>query len=175
VLVFASIAALAISVGVGGASAQTTTTVSKLGPHDCGEKKVSILFWASGHGPSTQYSFPAFPVPHVEVYKAAPYQNADFLAYFDVKGDPAYVAACAPGSASAGRIASIKSPKKQTANALLQCSYPKAATIEIVPGTTSSAMNVVSNKQMVTTIVLGQTSSTATYNSKYCTSKPPIA
>ena len=106
------IAAVVVSTWCGVASAQTTTTVSKLGPHECGLKKVSFLYWPSGHGPSTQYSFPSFPVPHVEVYKAAPYQNFDFLAYFDDKGDPAYGATRTPGTAVTGKIAAIKSRRQ---------------------------------------------------------------
>ena len=73
------------------------------------------------------------------------------------------------------KVKAMRSPKKKTVNALLECSFKKNATLAIVPGTTSSTMTVVANNQPVVTIALGATAGTARYNSKLCKSKPPIA
>jgi len=156
------------------AGAQTTTT-SPLGPHDCGQRSVSFLFWPSGHGASTQYSFPAFPTPHVEVYTGAPYQNAQFLAYFSSNGGAGYATPCTPAASPTSKVVAMKSSKQQTANALIVCTFKKNAILTIVPGATSSTMSVVANNASVMTIELGATSSTAKYDGRACVSKPPIA
>jgi hypothetical protein len=161
--------------GAGLAGAQTSTTVSPLGPHDCSQTKLSFLFWPSGHGASTQYSFPAFPTPHVEVYSGAPYQNAQFLLYFSSTGSVSYSPSCAPAAGSSAKTKAMKSSKKQTANALIECSFKTDPTLAVVPGTGSSTMTVVVSGQTVATIELGTSASTARYDAKACTSKPPIA
>jgi hypothetical protein len=172
---FALIAGLLAWTGAGFAGAQTTTTVSNLGPHDCAQKKMSFLFWPSGHGASTQYSFPAVPTPHAEVSTGTPYGSDRVLSYFDSKGGLFYGAACTPTTTASAKVKAMRSPKKQTVNALLECSFKKNATLTVVPGTTSSTMTVVANKESVVTIELDATASTARYNSKLCKSKPPIA
>jgi hypothetical protein len=50
---FALIVVLLVWTGAGLAGGQTTTTASQLGPHDCAQKKMSVLFFPSGHGAST--------------------------------------------------------------------------------------------------------------------------
>jgi hypothetical protein len=177
---FALITGLLAWTGAGPAGAQTTTTVSKLGPHDCAQKKMSFLFWPSGHGASTQYSFPAVPTPHVEAWMVTPTGPlpsfaAQFLASLDSNGVLFYGAACTPTTTASAKAKAMRSPKKQTVNALLECSFKKNATVTIVPGTTSSTMTVVANNESVMTMDLRATGSTARYNSKLCTSKPPIA
>jgi hypothetical protein len=174
-LLLALIVGLLVWTGAGFAGAQATTTVSNLGPHDCAQKTLSFLFWPSGHGASTQYSFPAVPTPHVEVSTGTPYGSDRVLAYFDSNGGLFYNAACTPTAASTAKVKPMRSSKKQTVNSLLECSFKTNATLAIVPGTTSSTMTVVANNKSVVTIELGATASTASYNSKLCKSKPPIA
>jgi len=175
IFLFALIVGLLGWTGAGLGGAQTTTTVSKLGPHDCAQKKMSFLFWPSGHGASTQYSFPAVPTPHVEVSTGTPYGIDHVLAYLDSNGGFFYRAPCTLTTTASAKVKAMRSPKKQTVNALLECSFKKNATLAIVPGATSSTMTVVANKESVVKIVLGATASTARYNSKLCKSKPPIA
>jgi hypothetical protein len=181
IFLFALIVGLLVWTGAGLAGAQTTTTVSNLGPHDCAQKKMSFLFWPSGHGASTQYSFPAMPTPHVEAWMVTPTGPlsesfaAQFVASLDSNGVFFYGAACTPTTTASAKVKAMRSPKKQTVNALLECSFKKNATVTIVPGTTSSTMTVVANNESVVTLKLGATAGTARYNSKLCKSKPPIA
>ncbi len=172
---FALIVALLVATSASLAGAQATTTVSNLGPHDCSLKTMSFLFWPSGHGASTQYSFPAVSTPHVEVSTGTPYGSDRVLTYFDSNGGLFYSAACTPGTTPSTKVKAMRSPKKQIVNSLLECSFKQNATLAIVPGTTSSTMTVVANNRSVVTIELGPTASTARYNSKLCKSKPPIA
>jgi hypothetical protein len=172
---FVLIVGLLVWTGAGLAGAQTTTTLPKVGPLDCTQKTMSFLFWPSGHPASTQYSFPAVPTPHVEVSTGTPYGSDRVVSYFDSNGGSFYNAACTLTTTASAKVKAMRSPKKQTVNALLECSFKQNATLAIVPGATSSTMTVVANNESVVTIKLGATASTARYNSKLCKSKPPIA
>jgi hypothetical protein len=172
----ALITGLLVWTGAGLAVAQTTTTASQLGPHECGQKNMSFLFFPSGHGASTQYSFPADPTPHMEVSAGAPYQIDKFLALIRWgQGGFFNGALCTLSTTPSAKVKPMRSVKKQTVKGLLECSFKKNATMAIVPGATSLTLTVVANNESVATIALGATASTARYNSKLCASKPPIA
>ena len=166
---------VALGLSAVGGHAQTTTTAPTL-PSEatCGVKQLNFLYWATGHGPSTQYNFPAFPAPHVEVYKGSTttYAEDAFLAYFDDLGDPHFEPACKPVSVS-GKPKAISSKKSQTGAAVLVCKFAKSPTLQVVTGTGSATMNAIVSNEIDASLKLGQ-SGALTYNSKICKAKAPL-
>src|SRR5262249_52812625 len=135
--VFFVVVIVAVGLSTPGAYAQTTTTTPKLPSEaNCGLKQLSFLYWPAGPGASQQYNFPAFPAPHVEVYKASTttYSEDAFLAYFDDLGDPHFERACKPVS-DGGKPKAISSKQSQTGAAVLTCKFTQSPTLQVVTGT----------------------------------------
>lgn len=159
---------------VSGHAGTTTPPAALPSEATCNVKQLNFLFWPAGHGASTQYNFPTFPAPHVEVYQGSTttYSEDAFLAYFDDRGDPHFEPACKPVS-DGGKPKAVSSKKSQTAAAVLACKFAKSPTLQVVTGTGWATMNAMVSNEIVASLKLGQ-NGVLTYNSKVCKTKAPL-
>ena len=172
---FFAVLLVAFGFSAAGGHAQTTTTgVTLPSEANCGQKQLTFLWWPAGHGASQQYNFPAFPLPHVEVYKGSTttFSEDAFLAYFDDHGEPHFEPACKPVSSSA-KPKAITSKKSQTGSAVLVCKFTKTPTLQVITGTDSATMNAIVSNEVAASLKLGQNGA-LTYNSTVCKAKPPL-
>jgi hypothetical protein len=108
------------------ARAATTTRV------DCGQKKVTVLFWPHGHHEIPSLAFPQFLVPHLEVYKtASAFPDVNELGVVQADGGTAVSKSCKQaGRREAKRLA--KGSKRTAKETALSCKSNKSARLELV-------------------------------------------
>jgi hypothetical protein len=81
---------------------------------------------------------------------------------------------CKLTTTATAKVKAMRSVKKQTVNALLECSFKTNATMAMVPTATSLTLTMVANNESVVTIAMRATGATARCNSKFCKSKPSV-
>jgi hypothetical protein len=154
----------------------------------CGGAQVTFLFWPQGHQAIPNFKFPAYPLPHTEIYRTDPtYPNTAFLGFFDAAAQVSVASSCSPapgvGSTAVSNAATI------TTTSAVNCTFPQPARFEIlgtallrvvVPVQKKVKVKVRVKKKLRTKIVtrttlatvltdqLSPSGSTLTYDSKLC-------
>src|SRR4051794_36702750 len=115
--------ALAIAAGLA-ASAFARDQASPAGPGACGTpKQVTYLFWPQGHPAIPSVNFPAFPTPHLELYKGAAgtYPNSASAGFVSAESAGGFAKACR--AVKLGRLAPLTRPKTSATTGAITCSY----------------------------------------------------
>jgi hypothetical protein len=118
--------AVLVLVAATAASAPAGERAAALGPVTCGTaKQFTYLFWPQGHQAIPSINFPAFPVPHLELYKGfdPTFPNPGLAAAVNAQAGGGFAPGCA--KAKVGHAAPISHPKTTTATGELQCTFPR--------------------------------------------------
>jgi len=140
---------------------------------DCGSKTTRWLFWPEGHGAIKSQGFPAFPTPHLEVYKGTgkKFADADNIAY----ADPTTSKTASTCTATTITQATGKTNKKLTKTKELACTFPSNAVFLAASGSGGGHVIIayVDGKPVVAA-TLNTTGSQLQYDGKLCKpTKPP--
>jgi hypothetical protein len=130
-LAFASMLVLAAAAVVAGASAHDRALPPS--PVSCGSaKQFSYVFWPTGHPAIPQINFPAYPVPHMEVYRGSDptYPNPALVGVANAQAGGGFAASCK--AAKLGRTTPLAKAGATTQAGLLVCSFPRAPLHEVV-------------------------------------------
>jgi hypothetical protein len=109
---------------VAGASARDRA--GAVGPVSCGTAKTfTYLFWPAGHPAIPSVGFPAFPVPHLELYvgAAGTYPGSAAAGFLSASGG-GFAKTCK--AAKLGRLAPATRPTTSTTTGAITCSFPRA-------------------------------------------------
>ena len=143
--------------------------------YTCQEKSASLLFWPKGHGEVKTEGFPAFPVPHLELYGGIHSSNFPRTtnAYMDASG-AAQVnrKSCKQGKTRlpSGKVArAVK--KKAAAN--VQCRFGRKVDLVFLQLAGGAQLDVVRDGKRVVEVKLKGAGSSLTFNDKFCDAKPP--
>ena len=115
-----------ISAGLA-ASAPAGDRAATVGPVACGTaKQFTYLFWPQGHPAIPSVNFPAFPIPHLELYKGADptFPNTAFAAGVNAQAGGGFAPGCK--AAKQGRAGPLSRPKTTTETGELTCTFPRA-------------------------------------------------
>jgi hypothetical protein len=167
-----------------GAAVPTAGAAPAPGRVSCKATSVTFLFWPAGHQAVASANFPAFPYPHVEVYRNGSYADADQLAGigFGPSGQTyaGFVPSCAAAKAkSISTKAAVGTTQAATA---LTCTFPGAVQLESAASTSPISVTlraiVPSSKKRVLSVavslqMLEPAGSTLRYDPKYCKAAPP--
>jgi hypothetical protein len=176
---------LLISAGLA-ASVPAGDRAATVGPVACGTaKQFTYLFWPQGHPAIPSVNFPAFPIPHLELYKGsdATFPNAATAAVVNAQTGGGFARSCK--AAKQGRAAPIQKPRTTTQTGALTCTFPRAPLQTILkaaggfvlltvepakPGTTGKP-------QVEVSVTIKATGSTLAFDAKVCklgaAPKPP--
>lgn len=134
----------------------------------CPGGATTILFWPHGHRAIPSIRFPAFPSPHIEVYKTgAAYGHGDFRAYVG-PGAGSWGPQCrgTSGSSSPNRIA--KAAKLST-QAALACRFRSPAIqLERVDGDGRSTLKIFVGTHLYVGAVVQGAGSFVSYDTALC-------
>jgi len=135
----------------------------------CGGGSTTVLFWPHGHPAIPAVNFPAYPPPHIEVYKTGPrYLDYDFRAFVG-PGGGSWGKQCRPASGipSPSRV---KKARKLTAEAALVCSFKSPALhLERTDTSGGSTLKIFVGTDLYLAAVVQATGSFVTYNASLCT------
>src|SRR2546421_1211761 len=134
------VCALVVFVVAGWLAASTSFSapaISTPGPRvRCGVSTLTFLFWPQGHQAIPSIGFPAFPVPHLEVYRTDPtFPNGNQVAYAGLTADRtraggAFAKSCA--AVAARSFKPMPSARTTADTTQLVCKFPKAAQLDYV-------------------------------------------
>lgn len=176
--------ALAIAAGVA-AGAFARDRASAAGPVACGSaKQFTYLFWPQGHPAIPSVNFPAFPVPHMEIYTGSDptFPNSASAGFLSAQGG-GFAKSCK--AARQGRAAPIQRRKTSTQTGRLTCTFPRSPLQTISKAGGGSVLTTVEpakpgttgKPQVEVTATIKDTGSTLVYDGKYCklgpAPKPP--
>ncbi len=159
-------------------SAQTTTTPAQPAVVDCGTTSYRFLFWPKGHGAVPSQSFPAFALPHTELYSGTgtTYPDGQFIGYADAAGQTGHAKTCtaAAVSGSAGGPIPKANMKRTTKTTALACTVTGADVLTVPNAQGASSVGVIISGQTVATASMQGKGSSLTYDKTKCKlQKPP--
>src|SRR5438132_6440942 len=142
------VCALVVLIVAGWFAASTSSSAratSTPGPRvTCGVSTLTFLFWPQGHQAIPSIGFPAFQVPHLEVYRTDPaFPSGNQVAYAGLTADRTRAGGAFAKSCAAVAARSFKpTPSVRTTadTTRLVCKFPKAARLDYV--TTDSPASV---------------------------------
>ena len=136
-----SLAGLAlVTVGLAVLAGSVSASGTRQARATCGVRSLTFFFWPNGHNAVPSINFPAFPYPHMEVYKSgAAYPDAAEVAAigFGSTGQPYSGLASSCKTVKAKPINSKPVRAKTDQPTALRCTFPAAAHFEL--GKTASA------------------------------------
>ena len=160
-----ALGAVAVPVVAGPAAAQTPSVLN------CNVTTYRVLFWPEGHKAIKSQDFPAYPVPHVELFTGTGknYPGTDSLGYVDSAGQTSHPPSCVAASLTGQLGGPIPTDKMKTITkaASLACTAA-AATVIVVPTPAKAQLSVALPGQTVANAVMSGTGSELSYDSSMC-------
>jgi hypothetical protein len=89
-----------------------------------GVTAVDVFFWPQGHGAVPELNFPAFPPPHLELYRSGFPSDPAFLAYANAS-TASYSSSCVPAGRPPGWAGGPE--QRSTVQQRLRCALPADA------------------------------------------------
>jgi hypothetical protein len=153
----------------GPAAAQTTPSPSLL---NCSTTTYRFLFWPKGHPAVKSQHFPAFRVPHAEVYSGTgkSYSNAQYLGSVNANLAADHSASCVASTTTAqagGAVppAKLKTTKKATA---LSCTVPSSFLLTVPVANGAADINVITATATAATATIMPNGSKLEYDKSLC-------
>jgi hypothetical protein len=173
------------AIAAASASAAGAPAAAPVPRFDCGSRNLTFLFWPQGHNAIPSISFPAYQVPHMEVYKTTAggtYPNSSQVALI-------VVGPSGPGGGFAtsckkvrGKLVDSRPAKaKTTQPTILTCRFPAAPQLEwrkytqgtIAAGLTATLKTKKRKAPLEVQAYMPAVGATLKYDPKYCKAAPP--
>jgi hypothetical protein len=157
---------LSILVGAGTAGGTGTPRVV------CPGGATTVLFWPHGHPAIPEIGFPAFPSPHLDVYRTGRYEHDDFRAFIG-PGAGSWGPRCR-GTAGAPSPNRIAKAAKLDAGAALVCRFTSSAIqLERADAPGRSTLKIFVAYRLYVAAVVQAAGSFVSYNTAVCGPRAP--
>jgi hypothetical protein len=97
---------------------------------DCSATQLTFLFWPQGHQAVPSVGFPAYPIPHTELYRTDPtFAGTNALGFFDSMGQGGFSKTCA--AATGTPAPTIPSAATLSTTTAVNCTFPRSPLLEL--------------------------------------------
>ena len=171
-IVLSALAAVTVAVSVAPVGAQTAPGAPTFA--NCNVTTYRFLFWPQGHKAVKSQQFPAYPIPHTELFTGTgkTYTAEQNLGLVDATGTSRIAPSCTVGTLTAGNAGGpIPADRLVTATkpTALSCSIPSSSVL-IVPNAQGKAvLSVVIPGESPAYASMTPTGSELTYDKTMCT------
>lgn len=135
----------------------------------CGTKSLDFYFWPHGHGAVASIGFPAYPPPHMEVYKGGSVADKDELAFVGA-GTGGFAKSCKKVADTVtrwggGPLKTVTTPGKAS------CTFPQTAEEKLIAGAAGSAQLIITLGHTPATVLYASVAATGSklqLDTRYC-------
>ena len=108
----------------------------------CGFKNIDIYFWPLGHKSVPKLKFPAYPAPHVEIYRAKKIAGTAQIGFFSVNGADFSETICAPVDDGAVPRWAAQSAAATTKRREIRCLFATPVELRATPITDKNGATI---------------------------------
>lgn len=140
---------------------------------ECASKTNSYLFWPQGHQERPVAGFPAFPIPHLEVYRGkltTKFPDNANDGYLDAQGNVGADKKCKRTKAGFAK-GSVQSARTATAEGNVVCGFGVNVVHRIGKVSGGARLQTLRNGTPVVDATMKAAGSRIRYDSRYCTLK----